>query len=141
MTLTLHDTSKWPAERLDWPNIAACLKRYADRFPTDATIKSILADLVSGDLRLWVVRDEEDRTVAAVLVAVSTTRTGALRVSIHGYGGTRGVEAFPLVTEIEDWARSIGADEFEVVGRKGWRRMFERLGYREEAVILRKRLP
>jgi hypothetical protein len=50
------------------------------------------------------------------------------------------MEALPMLPQIEDWAKSRGADEIEVLGRIGWRRALAPMGYGEKAVILRKAL-
>lgn len=138
--LTLHDTTDWSVEQFDWPAVMRAIRTYTDRFPEDATLESVISDVMAGRMRLWLVRDG-DTTVAAVLVTVGTVdATGWKRVSIHGFGGERGIEALPLLEQIETWARSIGADEVEAVGRIGWRKLLGALGYRELSVILRKTL-
>ncbi len=140
MSLTVHNASSWLYDDIDWPNVMACVRRYADLFPHDVTVESLLRDLRDGRLILWLVRDD-DRTVAVVLVALQTIdATGWKRAVIHAYVGEQGMEALPLLGEIEDWARRSGCDEIEVFGRTGWRRALAPMGYAEDATILRKRL-
>jgi hypothetical protein len=141
LTLTLHDTSDWSREQFDWPNVIGAIRTYTDRFPEDASVESVIRDVMHGAMRLWVVRDAAGATVAAVLVTLGTVEaTGWKRASVVGFGGVRGIEALPMLPVIEAWARSQGADEIEAVGRPGWRKLLGGLGYREAAVILRKRL-
>ena len=141
MSLTLHDTTDWAYERFDWPAVMACIKTYTDRFPNDANPTSVIEDVARGRLTLWLVLDEAEKPVAAVLVSLDVIdATNWKRASVHGYGGTRGIEALSLLPKIEAWARMHGADEIEAVGRAGWRKLLGAQGYREDAVILRKRL-
>jgi len=141
VTLTLHDTHAWSRDDFDWPNVIAAIETFVAPFPNDATVESVIKDVIVGKSRLWLVRDEGARTVAIVLVTITNVdATGWRRATITGYGGTRGIEALPMIAEIEQWAREHGADEIEIFGRKGWRRLLGPLGYAEAAVILRKGL-
>lgn len=141
MTLSIHDTTHWDRDRFDWPNVMRAIKTYTDRFPNDATPETVLREVARGAMTLWVVCDEAGETVGAVLVTIEVVQaTGWKRASVHGYGGERGIEALPLLDHIEAWARKYGCDEIEAVGRIGWRKLLGDMGYREDAVILRKRL-
>lgn len=138
MSMVLHDTTNWSYDRFDWPNIVACLKRWADRFPDDTTVESALKDVMRGALRLWVVQNGQ-RTVLVVLTQAETVEaTGRRKVTINGFAGDGGLEALPLLSQIEACARAEGADIVEVVGRRGWIKALNPLGYQEAAVVLRK---
>ena len=140
MSLTVHNVTDWPAEALDWPNIMAALATYCEPFPEDVTVESVLMDVVRGRQTLWIVRDGP-KTVLVVLIHVGTIEaTGWKRATVTGMGGERGIEALPLLPVIEDWARGLGVQEIEVVGRVGWRRALAPQGYAEKVSILRKRL-
>lgn len=140
MSLSVHNATDWPADRMDWPAILRALRTYCEPFPEDVTVESVLMDVARGHQTLWLVRDG-GATVSVVLVEVHTiTATGWKRAVITGMGGERGVEALPLIAEIEQWARDQGANEIEVVGRVGWRRALAPYGYAEKVSILRKRL-
>lgn len=140
MRLTVHNTSDWSADMLDWPNITAAIRRLVERFPDDITLEGVLSDIIHGRLTLWVVRDG-DTTVSVVLVSFDTNpHTGHRRATIREMVGNRGVEAIPLIVEIEEWARSQGANDIDVIGREGWKRALASQGYELVAVVLRKRL-
>lgn len=139
-TLTVHDTTTWPIENFDWPNITACLQKLVDRFPDDLTLDGALMDIAHGRQTLWVVRDR-GVTVSVVLSAIEENRhTGHVRGVIRDMGGDRAFDALPLIEEIHEWARQRGATEMDVYGRKGWQRALIPYGYDLVAVVLRKRL-
>jgi hypothetical protein len=140
LTLSVHNVTDWSADQFDWPNVMSALATYCEPFPEDVTVESVLMDVVHGKQTLWIVRDG-GVTVSVVLVQIGRIdATGWVRATITGYGGTKGIEALPLLAQIEDWARDQGANEIEVVGRVGWRRALAPQGYAEKVTILRKRL-
>jgi len=139
-TLTLHNTSEWDYEAIDWPNVMTCLRRYIERYPKEATIESIMKELILGYKELWIVRDD-DRTVSVVLISFETVlATGHCRCNIWAFAGNDGVEALFLLPQIEEHAREKGAEEIRIFGRRGWKRLLAPQGYDEEAIVLSKDL-
>jgi hypothetical protein len=124
-----------------WPAILACFEKYVARFP-DETVENMVAQIMSGRRQLWVVRDDEGNVVLAPISEIVTVdATGKKRLVCAEIGGERLQEAVHLIGEMEAWAaREHGATESELVGRVGWGKLLQPLGYELAAQIYRKAL-
>ena len=144
MALTLRLTSDMDAKEMQphWADIVECLNRYVRRFPDDETIPNILRKCAEGKRQLWIVTDENARVVLVPITEIVTVdATGKTRLVMCEVGGFRIVEALPLYHEIEKWAvENHGVTEVDWVGRKGWAKMIEPMGFTTQAVIWRKRI-
>lgn len=88
------------------------------------------------DRQLWIVWDGTVR--AAVLTAVSGDNLKTVMVThCCGEGFDEWIH---LVGVIEDWARELGAERFELTARPGWERIMRKFGMRKTHVVLEKRL-
>lgn len=125
-----------------WPGIVACLERYCRRFADEETVGHILKQCADGHRQLWIVTDQAGRVVLTPVTEIVTIdATGKKQLLLAEVGGERLAECMPLLQKIEDWAaREHGATQSQLVGRKGWKRLLEPLGYHETAVIWRKGL-
>ena len=140
-TLSLHNTADWDYNDLDWPNIMAAIRRFVEEYPNEASMESLVQELMFGKKQLWVVRNEEDVTVSVVLVEFETVlSTGHCRCIVYAFAGDRGVEALPMLSQLEEYAKRYGAEEMRIFGRRGWKRLLEPQGYGEHAVVLSKDL-
>lgn len=143
MSLTIRLSTTMSEEEIapHGKEITACLKRFTDRFPEDATLASAWGDIVSGRRQLWLIQDETGRVVMVqVTEIVANALTGKTFVRCINTGGAEIVEALPLLEEIENWARSVGATSMEGVGREAWVRLLKPRGYRLKSVTLVKDL-
>lgn len=142
MTEKLVLTSDWSLEQLlpYSPQITACLKKLREKFPEDGTMDSYAHDLMSGAIQLWIMF-AEDAFKGIVLTQVKTVEaTGYRTLLIVGLAGEDGIELSRNIETIEQWGREQGADSISPVGRMGWKRSLEKLGYEVERVVYRKRL-
>jgi hypothetical protein len=95
---------------------------------------------MAGELQLWLVL-EGDEFRSVVLTKLQTNPdTGWKNVVVTSMGGEDGVEAAPLISLIEDWARENGASEVTVTGRLGWKRLLAPSGYKLDFAYFRKEL-
>ncbi|MGO4831302.1 hypothetical protein AB4144_03235 [Rhizobiaceae sp. 2RAB30] len=144
MTLTIRLSSSLTADEMAplWPGIISCLERYCRRFATYETVSNIIKECAGGGRQLWIVTDETGRVVLTPITEIVTIdATGKKQLLLAEVGGERLRECMPLLKEIEEWAaREHGVTESQLVGRKGWKRLLEPLGYAEAAVIWRKGL-
>ncbi len=144
MTLAIRLSSSLTADEMVplWPGIISCLERYYRRFATYETVSNTIIECAEGGRQLWIVTDETGRVVLTPITEIVTTdATGKKQLLLAEVGGERLRECMPLLKEIEEWAaREHGVTESQLVGRKGWKRLLEPLGYAEAAVIWRKGL-
>lgn len=86
-------------------------------------------------MQLWIVKAE--MILAAILTEIVVEPRGKkLRVlMLHGRERRRWLH---LLGQLEEWARGIGCDLVEVVGRRGWQR--ELPGYRFKCMTMEKGL-
>jgi hypothetical protein len=135
-------TSSWDGAMIAavWQDILRCLNLYVQRFPDDETLESLIAQITSGALQLWLIEDD-GKIVMAVLTRIATIQaTGKKQVQVLALGGERGEDVMPCLLDIEAWARSIGAQELEITGRHGWRKRLAKQGWGSVAEIYRKSL-
>lgn len=142
MTLTIRLSTTMTAEEMAplWPGVVSCLERYCRRFSDEETVGHILEQCMKGQRQLWIVKDETGRVILTPITEIVTIdATGKKQLLLAEVGGERLRECMPLLAQIEAWAaREHGVTESQLVGRKGWKRMLEPIGYKPVAVIWRK---
>ena len=142
MTLTIHNTTKWPFEDVAryGKELTAAFKKLAERFPNDMTVKSLF-DLVStGRHQLWLILDgEEFKSFVTTEIKVNDY-TGHKSVHLINLAGEGGADLVPLIADIEKWALEEGAQSIEPVCRDGFGRALQKLGYRKDVSLFRKDL-
>jgi hypothetical protein len=96
----------------------------------------IARDVLHGDGVLWLACEGEEIEAAAVTLLTRTDRH--LVCLITALGGSNMESWLPLLSEIEDWARSEGAALVRVMGRPGWGRVLK--NYHVSNVVLERAL-
>jgi hypothetical protein len=96
----------------------------------------IARDVLHGDGVLWLACEGEEIDAAAVTLLTRTDRH--LVCLITALGGSNMESWLPLLSEIEDWARSEGAALVRVMGRPGWGRVLK--NYHVSNVVLERAL-
>lgn len=98
--------------------------------PDDGTEAELLADIIAGRATLW---------TGARCAMVTQFVTEATGKCVHAWlaGGDLN-EIVALVPGIEAFARTGGCTHATVMGRAGWRRKLEPLGYRQCGEELKK---
>ncbi|MDK4703899.1 hypothetical protein PH562_16735 [Rhizobium sp. CNPSo 4062] len=142
--MKLELTTEWPLERVAayGPQITAAMKKLIAKFPEDATLQSMTADMMNGHVQLWLMLDDADDFKGIVLTDVrSIEATGHKSVRIVGLAGIDGVELCPHIETIEQWAWEQGAQDVLPVGRLGWKKPLSKLGYRVDRIVYRKDRP
>lgn len=119
-----------------WPVLEPLIARVC-RYGGEWQPSTVLLKCMNQSAQLWAVWDES-RPVAA---AVTEIFDKDLRrdCNIWLCAGSYSDQARDcLLREIEDWARSIGCERIQLVGRRGWEKKLP--AYRRTRVILEKRL-
>jgi hypothetical protein len=140
--MILRNTADMSAQEMHplWPGIYACLSKYVRHFPDEETIENILAECANGKRQLWIVTEGHDVILAAVTEIVTIQATGKKQLVMAECGGRRYAECLELLPEIEKWAREQGASEAVTLCRRGLVRLYEPLGFKAKAVMMRKGL-
>lgn len=141
MTLTAHNTSTWPFEDIARHGavITAHLKKYADAFPTDATVESLFRDITEGRRVLWLVKDADD-VVCIAISEVVLSDIGVPYGRVVAISGDRGLEAALLLPEVEAWAKAKGAVKMQQFTRLGMGRKLREQGYTGNLMLVEKDL-
>jgi hypothetical protein len=144
MGLIIRNSSdmQWDEVAKHGREITRCLTRLVERFPEEATLQSAFDDIMAGRRQLWLIIDDETDVVVMIQLTEICTNliTGKTFVRCVNTGGAGIDDALPLLDEIEVWAKSIGAEKIEGVGRQAWVRLLKPRGYELSSVTLTKRL-
>lgn len=141
--MKLENTQDWPLDRVMKYSvqITAAMKKVIARFPEDATLKSMAEGILSGDIQMWIMLDEEEFKGFVLTDITHTQVTNYRSVRIVCLGGIDGVDLCPHIETIEKWAWELGVDSVLPVGRMGWKKPLEKLGYVVDRVVYRKDKP
>lgn len=143
MTAEIHLTTDWPVDRVlaYGPQITASMRKIIARFPDDATLESMAADVMSGAVQMWLMLDDDEFKGIVLTDLKTVPATGHKAARIVACGGIDGVDLCPHIETIERWAWEQGSDCILPVGREGWKRPLSKLGYSVERVVYRKDRP
>lgn len=129
-----------PAEIVGlWPHVAPLVARGLDRGSHgEYTLEDVHAALLHGKLQLWMAKGGKTPAIGVTQI-VQYPQFGTVLVIFCVGDGVEDWEDVGL-TAIEEWAAKHRLRAVEVIGREGWTRRLGLLGYRKDAVMLRKEL-
>lgn len=99
----------------------------------------VWSELVQGNAQLWPLWKGRETQVkrSAMVTRIEIYPSG--RKAVLGWlAGGEMDECRTMQGWVEDWARAMGCERFEIIGRRGWLRALE--GFRESQVVLTKDL-
>jgi len=142
MTLSIHNTTDWPFDEVAQygKEITAAMRKLAEKYPNEISVKKMAEDLFSGKNQLWLILDEDRRFVAFVTSEIKVSENGHKTVFLGELAGDGGLDLVPMIHPIEEWAKSMGANEMTPLGRDGWRKPLAKAGYRPKFVLYSKDL-
>jgi hypothetical protein len=114
-----------------WPRVSGCVEKALAR-QSEWRLTDILEQLANQRMQLWVVP-----WTLAVVTQIQTY-PGSRVCMLVLCGGARLHENSELLTEIEQWARSLACDEMRIQGRPGWGRVYPE--YEPIATVMRRKL-
>jgi len=105
-------------------------------------IESVYKEIRSGGQLLWVVFESDDDILAAFTTQIyyyPLKRYAS--VVFCGSRGSSGMEGMAgkwvqAMNALREWAKVHGCDGVEIVGRKGWGRIFKNSGFEESFVTI-----
>nr|WP_208437260.1 hypothetical protein [Bartonella taylorii] len=133
-------TQQWPWEKIApyQEALNAALEKYAQRFPDDVCLATIAEELVRGQAQLWLVLKNKTQFSAFAITKIEITHTGKKRVVLSDLAGEGGLQLVKLIDKVEQWARTINAEEMHMFGRSGWAKMLTHHGYSRNLIHYRK---
>ena len=122
-----------------WPLVHSQIDDSAKRSNGRFTTESILEEIEEGRQQLWVIWDEDGRSVRAVGVTQLIIYPSGMKVADVVILAGEGRKDWKHLVEVaEDWARREGCGLFQMYARKGWAK--EMKDYKLSHVLLEKRL-
>jgi hypothetical protein len=116
------------------PIVRQMLAPSVERDPCES-LDDVIADIESGQAIAWLISD--GASVRGVVVTQILEGSKAKQLFIRHVAGEGVADWLHFLETIETWARSIGCQTIELIGREGWERL---LGWNRQAVLLRKDL-
>ncbi len=108
-----------------WPIVVPFLQKAADTTEKLTVDDTLLAMCRSSLTHLWVIVDvDEMETLAVLLTDVQESYNGHRAGRVIAAGGLEMTRWTHVIRQLEDWAIQNECDSFEIVGRKGWGRVF-----------------
>lgn len=137
MSLSVHNTTTWPAEKLlpYGAQITAAMRKLVDRFPREITVLHLAQEIITGKKQLWLIMDDE-KFVSIVLTEIQINdATGAKNLHIASLAGDEGASTVPLGVELEKWGIENGCTEARTLAREGWTKPLLKHGYKKRMVL------
>lgn len=121
-----------------WPYISGWLGAALDKGDRWWSTAGIYQELMDNpDCALFIVMDRRELKSATVIM-VEDKQNGQRFAHVPACGGKGAKTWVHFFSELEDWARSRGAQSLSVTGRKGWTRLLPQ--YRQSAIVLERTL-
>ncbi|WP_354187093.1 hypothetical protein [Bartonella japonica] len=135
-----HLTQQWSWEKMApyQQDINAALKKYAKRFPDEVCLQTIAEEITTGKAQLWVVLKNKTQFCAFAITKIEITHTGKKCVVLSDLAGEGGLKLVKMIEKVEQWARTINAQEMHMFGRAGWAKMLDHHGYSRNLIYYRK---
>ncbi|WP_208436201.1 hypothetical protein [Bartonella phoceensis] len=137
---SVHLTQQWSWEKIApyQEALNAALEKYVRRFPDDVCLATIAEELAKGQAQLWLVLKNKTQFSAFAITKIEITHTGKKRVVLSDLAGEGGLQLVKLIDKVEQWARTINAEEMHMFGRSGWAKMLKYHGYSRNLIHYRK---
>ncbi|EJF76799.1 Uncharacterised protein [Candidatus Bartonella washoeensis] len=137
-----HLTDQWSWEEITryQEDINAALQKYAKRFSDDVCLATIAEEIATGQAQLWLILKNATQFSAFAITKIEITHTGKKRIVLCDLAGEGGLKLVKLIEKLEEWARSINAEEVQMFGRSGWAKMLSHHGYSRHLIHYRKAL-
>jgi len=126
LSSSLAEWTLIPADGVDqvW-SIAAPLLEKATKRTRKIDLTSLLKSARDGLMQIWLAYDaEEEDVLAAAATEMVTYSSGLKSARVILLGGRQLNRWSRLIDIIENWALSEGCSTVEIVGRRGWEKVY-----------------
>ena len=132
-----------PSERVFevWPTVEPMLKGAVDLAPRRFSTGDLFLLLGCGKQLLWIVVDGPERNIIAALTSRVYNLPQGRICSVDWAGGEdhrTWVDEFLRI--VEKYAKNMGCDIIEYIGRPGWAKYVEKHGWSRQSVAYEKEL-
>jgi hypothetical protein len=122
-----------------WPLVEHFITAISVRNPISFDTGDLLQRASKGTLQLWVAWDIAERNALGVMgTETGIGHNNQMLVTILFAAGDEMERWRGQMSEVEDWARSIGASRIKTWARPGWERLLP--GFKKTHVMLEKEL-
>ena len=111
-----------------YPSLKWAFDSFAERSSGTATAEDLAGQVLAMTSQCWIAWDGDIVAVALTEVQESRKKTVCMT---HCAGRGRERWQRPLVDEIKNWAKHIGATRFATVNRPGWTPFLKQMGLKE----------
>jgi hypothetical protein len=105
----------------------------------EISLDDIQSDIANQMRQLWIIK-KDDLCLAAIVTRVFKTLDDRTIGRIEFAGGSKHKLWDHFVDFVSHWFLEQGCQFIDIAGRKGWRKLYEKRGFKECLVILRKEL-
>lgn len=125
---------------MEWPRVEPLLRLATDTRDGQYDPSDIFDKLLSGELLLWGIFDDETQIVAALTTRICQYRNSRA-LSIDWVGGSQMKTWLPEVMEmLKRFAKDHGCQSLEGRGRSGWVRALKKYGWEHDYIAVKMEL-
>ena len=125
-----------------WDEAEACLAKACEVSGGRTSIDSLRAEVESGHQTLWLLHKGTDGMMAAATTCF--TDYPDRRLLTISFFGSHDSNSRPVwyndrdvvVSTLSRWAKGNGCDGIEIIGRRGWAKALEPLGFKVSSTIM-----
>lgn len=117
-----------------WPHVLPLLEEGSEAWEEYFTLESLYANIASGRFQLWTLNDADEFFAMMLTETIMFPKTSVLNMVLAC--GSDVEVWFDFLDCFEHMAASWGISKVKIYGRKGWKKILESQGFREERTSL-----
>jgi hypothetical protein len=118
----------------------ALISPIVERSQGRTTLEMLVEDHKRGNIQVWAILDPQAPAgVSSFGITRMVVYPSGLRVMRLDHGAGSLQDAVDIMPEVEEFARSCGADKMRIEGRRGWQKIFTE-GWHEVSRVIEKEL-
>lgn len=124
---------------LYWPSVSQYIESATEHTDGEISLQDIHSDIANQDRQLWVIKYQGEY-IAAVVTKIYTYDEDLKIGEITFAGGKDHVLWDHFADVVGEWFRNQDCKFIDIVGRPGWKKLYEKRGFRPKYLVLRKSL-
>lgn len=116
-----------------------CIQSALEHTDDETRLSDILSDIDNQAKQLWIIKDQGEY-LAAIITEIYTTQSGFKIGEIFGAGGKNHEKWDHFVDVVGEWFKAQGCDTMQIIGRPGWKKLYEPRGFVHKYTVLRRKL-
>ncbi len=122
-----------------WFDVEQYISRGCEHTDGKMNACDVLVDCLSNKMQLWVVYNKRNKISGAMATQIVDYHRSR-RVIICGLGADDFKDVADGWEQVKSWARANHADNVEIIGRKGWIRVLDKLGFEPKHILMSAKL-